>query len=384
VPTALSTRWTAADSCASLDFADRGDIRNRLQPWRRHLAILVALVERQRRTGADNRRIDQELRVQLSAQLHQKPLPDRLALVRERQREQRDDEGMRQRDAGEHHRFALGVAPWSGFERSSGAYAEQGSDQLNAPAFQVEHLSLAYPRRRGNIAAAILNDVSFTLERGHALTLIGPSGSGKSTLLRCLNRLVEPSSGTLTFDGRDVRTIDPRELRRQVALVMQTPVLFEGTIGDNLRLRPAGTPGDFSEPRLHFALEEVGLEPERLEQDASTLSGGEKQRVAIARALLGDPQVLLLDEPTSALDPPNALLVATTISRLRTARGLTIVAVTHQPDLVRRLGGALLYLVKGRVQAFESADDPAGRALTDARLQAFLAGEPMAAAEPRP
>ena len=252
-----------------------------------------------------------------------------------------------------------------------------------APAFQVEHLSLVYPRRRANIAAAILDDVSFTLEHGHALTLIGPSGSGKSTLLRCLNRLVEPSSGTVTFDGHDVRTIDPRELRRRVALVMQTPILFEGTIGDNLRLRPAGAPGDFSEPRLRLVLEEVGLEPERLEQDASTLSGGEKQRVAIARALLGDPQVLLLDEPTSALDPPNALIVAKTISRLRTARGLTIVAVTHQPDLVRRLGGALLYLVKGRVQAFESADDPAGRAITDARLQAFLAGEPLAAAEPR-
>ena len=187
----------------------------------------------------------------------------------------------------------------------------------------------------------------------------------------------------MTFHGRDVRTIDPRELRRKVALVMQTPILFEGTIGDNLRLRPAGAPGDFSEPRLCLVLEEVGLEPERLEQDASTLSGGEKQRVAIARALLGDPQVLLLDEPTSALDPPNAIIVAKTISRLRTARGLTVVAVTHQPDLLRRLGGALWYLVKGRVQAFESADDPAGRAITDARLQAFLAGEPLAAAEPR-
>ncbi len=78
-----------------------------------------------------------------------------------------------------------------------------------------------------------------------------------------------------------------------------------------------------------------------------TLSGGEKQRVTIARALLRDPQALLLDEPTSALDPPNALLVVETVSRLCAARGLSIIAVTHQPDLVHRLRGGLLYLIKG-------------------------------------
>jgi ABC-type multidrug transport system fused ATPase/permease subunit len=248
------------------------------------------------------------------------------------------------------------------------------------PVFEVEHLSLTYPGRHGLAEAPILNDVSFSLERGHGLTLVGPSGSGKSTLLRCLNRLVEPASGTVKFDGRDIRTFDPRELRCRVALVMQTPVLFEGTVKDNLRVRPADTPGDFSEPRLRRALAEVGLEPDRLEQDATTLSGGEKQRVTIARALLRDPQVLLLDEPTSALDPPNALLIVATIASLRKARGLSIVAVTHQPDLVRRLGGSLLYLVSGRVQAFES-DTPAS---IDAHLQAFLAGEPVAQTELRP
>ena len=251
------------------------------------------------------------------------------------------------------------------------------------PIFTVEHLSLTYPGHRGQPAAPILDDVSFSLDRGHVLTLVGPSGSGKSTLLRCLNRLVEPTSGTVTFDGRDVRTFDPRELRGRVALVMQTPVLFEGTVGDNLRVRPAGAAGDFSEPRLRRTLDEVGFEPDRLNEDAAMLSGGEKQRVAIARALLRDPQVLLLDEPTSALDPLNALLVMATITNLRATRGLSIVAVTHQPDVVRRLGGSLLYLVRGRVQAFESLDEAGGRAATDAHLQAFLAGEPMTRAETR-
>src|SRR5712692_6286206 len=246
---------------------------------------------------------------------------------------------------------------------------------VNDPIFQVDHLSLAYPGRRGDPAPSILEDVSFTVERGRALTLVGPSGSGKSSLLRCLNRLVEPTSGTVRFGGRDIQSFDPRDVRRQVALVMQTPVLFEGTVRDNLRIRPADAPGDFSEARLAAALAEVGLDPDFLDRDAATLSGGEKQRVTIARALLRDPQALLLDEPTSALDPPNAALVVETISRLREARGLSIVAVTHQPELVRRLGGRLLYLVKGRAQAYERIDAAASGAVTDARLQAFLAGE---------
>jgi ABC-type methionine transport system ATPase subunit len=102
--------------------------------------------------------------------------------------------------------------------------------------------------------------------------------------------------------------------------------------------------------------------------------------VTIARALLRDPQALLLDEPTSALDPPNAALVVESVSRLRELRRLTIVAVTHQPELVRRLGGSLLYLVQGEVLTYERADS----GVTDARLQAFLAGEHASPPTERP
>ncbi|HEY4909809.1 MAG TPA: ATP-binding cassette domain-containing protein, partial [Methylomirabilota bacterium] len=228
-----------------------------------------------------------------------------------------------------------------------------------------------------------LHDISLQVERGGALALIGPSGSGKSTLLRCLNRLAEPTGGTVRFNGRDIRSLDPRELRRRAALVMQTPVLFEGTVRENLRLRSAGAHEDFSDERLGISLADVGLDPGMLDRDASTLSGGEKQRVTIARAILRNPEALLLDEPTSALDPPNATLVIETVSRLREARRLSIVAVTHQPDFVRRLGGTLLYLVKGRVEASASLDGSSS-ALGDPRLQAFLAGELSSApSEPR-
>jgi ABC-type multidrug transport system fused ATPase/permease subunit len=239
------------------------------------------------------------------------------------------------------------------------------------PLFEVEQLSLVYDGFGGQPPATILKNVSVAVERGGALILLGPSGSGKSTLLRCLNRLAEPTGGSVRFDGCDIRSLDPRDLRRRAALVMQTPVLFEGTVRENLRVRPAGTPGDFSDASLAAAVVEVGLDGGLLDRDAATLSGGEKQRVTIARALLRDPQALLLDEPTSALDPPNAALVVETVTRLREGRRLTIVAVTHQPELVRRLGGCLLYLVRGEVLAYERADG----GVTDARLQAFLAGE---------
>jgi ABC-type multidrug transport system ATPase subunit len=220
------------------------------------------------------------------------------------------------------------------------------------PLFEVEHLSLVYPPVSGQPAANILSDVSVTVECGEALALVGPSGSGKSSLLPCLNRLVEPSAGTVRLEGRDIRTLDPQELRRQAALVMQTPVVFEWTVGDNLRIRAGDARGDFSEAVVRDTLAEVGLDPAVLPREAATLSGGEKQRVTIARALLRSPQALLLDEPTSALDPPNVARLVETISGLRASRGLTI--VTHQPELVRRLGARLLYLVKGRVQAVDA------------------------------
>jgi energy-coupling factor transporter ATP-binding protein EcfA2/AraC-like DNA-binding protein len=202
-----------------------------------------------------------------------------------------------------------------------------------------------------------------------------PSGSGKSTLLRCFNRLAEPGRGTIRLGGEDIRQLDPRQLRRRAAMVMQTPVLFEGTVRDNLCLRPPGHTLDLGEPRLAAVLQEVGLDPALLDRDAAQLSGGEKQRVTIARALLGDPQVLLLDEPTSALDPPNTARVVEVLTRLCRARGMTVVAVSHQPEFVRALGGWVLYLVKGRVKAYAPVSVlDASDAQADSGLRAFLAG----------
>jgi ABC-type multidrug transport system fused ATPase/permease subunit len=175
------------------------------------------------------------------------------------------------------------------------ASARHGTHAVAAsyPVFQADRMSLAYPTGRGQPLLPILTDISFEVHRGTSLTLVGPSGSGKSTLLRCLNRLAEPTQGCVRFKDRDVRSLDPRELRRRAALVLQTPVLFEGTVRDNLRMQPRTARADLSEARLVHALAEVGLDAGFLDRDGATLSGGEKQRVTISRALLGDPEALL-------------------------------------------------------------------------------------------
>lgn len=242
------------------------------------------------------------------------------------------------------------------------------------PVFRVSHLSLSYPGPKGEPPVRILEDISVEVDRGSSLTLVGPSGSGKSTLLRCLNRLEEPPPGTVFFNGRDITTLDPLDLRRRVAMVQQAPVVFDGTVRDNLRVQPKAGTLDLSDARLAHTLEAVGMDPRFLDRDAANLSGGERQRVTIARALLGEPEALLLDEPTSALDPPNAALVVETVGRLRASLGLTVVAVTHQTELLQRLGGCFLYLVGGRMQVYECIEG-ATQAITDARLQAFLRGE---------
>ena len=234
------------------------------------------------------------------------------------------------------------------------------------------------PGRRGSTFS--IRDLSLTVFDGETLVILGPSGCGKTTLLKIIAGLIAPESGAVHYDGMSMNAVPPGG--RRVGMVFQSyalyPHLTSRTNVLSYFLFRKKTPelGALAQEKYRRTSELMGVELDSLlDRRPTTLSGGEKQRVTIARALLRDPQALLLDEPTSALDPPNALLVVETISRLRAARGLSIVAVTHQADLVRRLGGGLLYLVKGRVEAFESVDGPGGGAVVDARLRAFLAGE---------
>jgi len=200
----------------------------------------------------------------------------------------------------------------------------------------------------------LLADVSLELARGEVIAVVGPSGSGKSTLLRLLNRLDEPTNGTVLLNGTDVRTLPPRELRRRVGIVMQRAYLFPGTVAENVIFGPRQHGRMIPSTEIDDLLTHVGLSGFAT-RDVLTLSGGEAQRVAIMRALVNNPEVLLLDEPTSALDDAARLGVQSLLESLIRERHLTCVWVTHSIEQARVMADKVLALESGRVSAYGSA-----------------------------
>jgi putative ABC transport system ATP-binding protein len=194
----------------------------------------------------------------------------------------------------------------------------------------------------------ILRDISFDVMAGELLGIVGASGSGKSSLLRLLNRLDEPTSGTVFLDDQDYRQLPPRELRRRVGMVTQRPYLFPGDAASNLRFGPAQRGQTVPDQEIALLLERVGL-PGFASQDVSVLSGGEQQRVSLARTLANRPEVLLLDEPTSALDEASKMGIEKLIVSLVRDHGLTCVMVTHDRDQARRMCQRVILLEAGRL-----------------------------------
>jgi ABC-type multidrug transport system ATPase subunit len=205
--------------------------------------------------------------------------------------------------------------------------------------FELERVTM---ERDGNV---VLQDVTASLPKG-ASCVAGPSGSGKSTLLRVLNRLADPASGTVRYDGLDVRERDPLELRREVCLVPQLPALRDGTVADNIRFAADLAGREADAPRL---LDLAGLNDSFADRPASKLSVGEQQRVMLARALALEPRVLLLDEPTSALDEGARGAVEATLLHLRDRVDVSTVLVTHDLSQARRMADWVVRLDEGRV-----------------------------------
>ncbi|MEF9942806.1 MAG: ATP-binding cassette domain-containing protein [Burkholderiaceae bacterium] len=189
--------------------------------------------------------------------------------------------------------------------------------------------------------------------------LIGPSGAGKSTLLRLINRLDDPSVGTLIWRGAPITATPVRELRRRVGFVFQKTAMFPGSVRDNLLapLQLAGALPADAEPRARVALDRAGLASTVLERAAAELSGGEQQRVAVARALMTRPEVLLLDEPTASLDVESAEHLIATLIDLRESEKLTLVMVSHRLEEARACATQVVMLEAGRI--VEAGDSPA-------------------------
>lgn len=220
----------------------------------------------------------------------------------------------------------------------------------------VDRLSKSYPTPRGDLA--ILRDISFSLERGAAIAIMGPSGSGKSTLLYILGALDSPSAGTVTLDGSDPFVLEEAAQaafrNRHIGFVFQDHSLLpqcsvlENVLSPTLVAPPARGGARADEERARALLGQVGL-ADRLEHRPAELSGGEKQRAALARALIRNPLLLLCDEPTGNLDRASADTVADLLLDLHAARETILIVVTHSAALAAKfpvrhemIGGSLV------------------------------------------
>ncbi len=206
-------------------------------------------------------------------------------------------------------------------------------------------------KRYGNQVA--VRDLSLTVDEGELLVLLGGSGSGKTTTLKMINRLIEPSAGSVLVDGRDVAELAPHDLRRRIGYAFQQVGLFPHmTVAENIEVTPAllGWTEDKLRRRVDELLALVELDPdETRDRRPDQLSGGQQQRVGVARALAARPRLMLLDEPFGALDPLTRHRLQESFVRIRRELGLTAVFVTHDMVEALVLGDRIAVLQAGRL-----------------------------------
>jgi len=213
-----------------------------------------------------------------------------------------------------------------------------------APVLEADRLS------RAVVGKTLVDDVSVQVYAGEVMAVVGPSGAGKSSFLRLLNRLDEPTAGTVRLDGRDYRKLAPRDLRRRVGMVMQSANLFPGTVAANVGFGPLQRGETLLPGQIDALLERVGLAGYQ-ERDVSNLSGGEAQRVSLARTMANAPETLLLDEPTSALDEISARRIEELVLDIIHERRMTCVIVTHDTAQAHRIADRTMIMEAGRLAA---------------------------------
>lgn len=218
----------------------------------------------------------------------------------------------------------------------------------------VDHLSLQYNKGLSTEVKA-LDDVNLVINEGDFIGLLGHTGSGKSTLVQLLTALLEPTSGTIYFEGEDVfdKSYDRRKLRSKVGLVFQYPEhqLFEATVFDDVCFGPKnmGLSKSETELRAFAALESVGLSHDYYYSSPFDLSGGQKRRVAIAGVLAMKPSILVLDEPTAGLDPRGRDEILDQIKKLHEEERISIVLVSHSMEDVANYVEKILVMNKGKL-----------------------------------
>ncbi len=238
---------------------------------------------------------------------------------------------------------------------------EEGAGQYERPVLiDIQNLKKVYPAQDGEVVA--LSDISLSIRKGDIYGIIGLSGAGKSTLIRCINRLDEPTDGKILFEGKNVLSMEKKDLqslRRGLSMIFQQfNLLMQKTVAKNIRypMDIAGVPRDQAEKRVIELLKIVGLE-DKLNAYPAQLSGGQKQRVAIARALAMNPKVLLCDEATSALDPMTTQSILKLLQDINHKMGITIVIITHEMAVIRQICTHVAILDGGMIAEEGSVDE---------------------------
>ncbi|TKA72176.1 hypothetical protein B0A55_07877 [Friedmanniomyces simplex] len=217
-------------------------------------------------------------------------------------------------------------------------------------AIEFKGVTFAYPTRP---AVKIFKDLSFTIPQGSNIAIVAPSGAGKSTVASLLLRFYAPSAGTITIAGKDIATLNAKQLRRKIGYVGQEPVLFSGTIAENIAYgRPSATRGEIVMAARRANCGFMADFPEGMETfvgaRGTQLSGGQKQRLAIARALLKNPDILILDEATSALDAESETLVNQALHRMLEGSNTTI-SIAHRLSTIQRSDSIIVIGADGKV-----------------------------------
>jgi phosphonate transport system ATP-binding protein len=246
---------------------------------------------------------------------------------------------------------------------------------------EIKNLTKVYPD--GTLA---LKNVSFNVEDGDFLVVIGLSGSGKSTLLRCINRLIEPTEGQVIWDGTDVTLAESgelRKIRRKIGMIFQhfnlvdrSSVLTNVLSGKLGYINPwASVMHKFppkAKEQAYSAMEQVGI-TSQAKKRADELSGGQRQRVGIARALMQDPEIVLADEPVASLDPVLAHTILGYLERMNQQEGISVLCSLHYLDLVQRYATKVIGLRDGEVVYRGSREDI--RRMTDAEFKEIYGEE---------
>lgn len=262
---------------------------------------------------------------------------------------------------------------------------------MNAPAtplIQVEHLQVHFPitagllqRRVGEVKA--VDDVSFTIERGTTVGLVGESGSGKTTIGRALIRLVNPTGGTIRYNGKDITHLPEREFRpyrKKIQIIFQDPynslnprlTIFK-IISEALEIHFPAMNLEQRRARVSELLGKVGLKPEHMDRYPHEFSGGQRQRIGIARALAVEPEFIVCDEPVSALDVSVQAQIVNLLQDLQEELGLTYLFIAHDLAVVEHISDFVLVMNQGKIveaatsdAIYQNPQDPYTKRLLDA------------------